>query len=266
MKILTIAAGALLTAGLVAAQTHNQLTPNEKTQGWILLFDGKSFDGWEDPAKKTPAGDSFSIEDGTLKAKSRPQITEDLFSIRKFRDFDLQFDWRISKAGNSGLKYRIQQRIPLKPVVSKRFETQVEEAYANPAPRANGMAEYVVGFEYQCIDNNDNPDGRRGGSHASGALYDFVAPSAMVVKPVGEFNHSRLVVRGSHVEHWLNGVKVVDTDLKAPAIGEASAKRWGTGSKVAEFLTKQPVEECPISLQNHGDEAWFRDIKILPLK
>ena len=250
----------MLVAGALAAQV-NRLTPEEKKQGWTLLFDGATFTGWEDPAKK--GTDSFTIEDGCLKAKSHPRYQEDLFSEQTFGDFELVFDWRISKGGNSGVKYRIQDRIWVQEEKGKKFEDQVADSYAHRSDtRPDHGQQYVVGFEYQCIDDHGHPDGLRGGSHASGALYDFFAPASAAAKPVGEFNHARLVVKGSHVEHWLNGVKVVDADLAAPAIGQSAAKRWGAGSKVADLLMRQPVKECRISLQNHNDEAWFRNIKI----
>jgi hypothetical protein len=259
-KSIRITSCVLVLAGSLAAQ-HNRLTSQEQKQGWILLFDGSTFNGWEDPAQKST--DSFTIEDGCLKAKSRPRYQEDLFSTQKFGDFDLVFDWRVAEGANSGVKYRIQDRIWVQEKKGTKFEDQVAFSYAHRGDaRPEHGQQYVVGFEYQCIDNERHPDGMRGGSHATGALYDFIAPLKQTSKPAGQFNHSRIVVMGTHVEHWLNGVRVVDADLQAPAIGESAAKRWGAGSKVAELLTRQPQKECQISLQNHNDEAWFRDIKI----
>jgi 3-keto-disaccharide hydrolase len=264
MKAIQLMGGALLAASVLSAQ-HNQLTPDERKQGWILLFDGSTFQGWEDPVKKST--DSFVIENGCLKSKGHPKYQEDLFSEQQFGDFELVFDWRVSEGGNSGVKYRIQDRIWVQERKGSKFEDQVAYSYAHRSDRRPDRGQqYVVGFEYQCIDDERHPDGRRGGSHASGALYDFLAPVKHAAKTVGEFNHARIVVNGSHVEHWLNGVQVVDGDLRAPAIAESAAKRWGAGSKVAELLTNRPVKECRISLQNHNDEAWFRDIKIRRLK
>src|SRR5437879_13815294 len=107
VKKYSIGAMALLMC-IGASGAPNTLNPEEKSAGWILLFDGKSMKGWEDPRLKTPPGDSWTIEDGCLKATSKPRIREDLFSSQTFRDFELVFDWRISPAGNSGVKYRIQ--------------------------------------------------------------------------------------------------------------------------------------------------------------
>jgi hypothetical protein len=83
---------------------------------------------------------------------------------------------------------------------------------------------------------------------------------------VGEFNHSRLVVKGDHVEHWLNGEKVVDASLKAPEVERAAAKRWGAGNPIYNLMVKQPRTDCPISLQNHDNPAWFKNIKIRKLE
>ncbi len=253
---------ALPLAGLWAAD--NQLTPQETTAGWTLLFNGHDFRHWEDPARKSPPGDSFVIEDGCLKAVAHPRIVEDLFSKEDYGDFELDWDWKISPGGNSGLKYRIQDRVFLTGQPRARFEDMVNRALANrPAGRPGHGQEYVVGFEYQITDNGRNSDAVHAGPrHQTAALYDIFPPLADRTRPVGEFNHSRLIVRGKHIEHWLNGEKVVDADLDAPEVARSMAKRWGEGSLVWNLLVKQPRSHCPISLQNHGDEAWFKNIKI----
>src|SRR5581483_9356055 len=121
--------------------------------------------------------------------------------------------------------------------------------------------DYVIGFEFQLIDDAANGDAVNPKQN-SGALYDMVAPSAHVTRPAGQFNQSRLVVRGNHVEHWINGVKVVDASLDSAEVREGIRARWGAGSSVAGLLENQPARECPISLQNHSDAAWFRNLKI----
>jgi hypothetical protein len=90
----------------------------------------------------------------------------------------------------------------------------------------------------------------------------MVAPGAAASKPVGEFNHSRIVVRGNHVEHWLNGVKVVDSTLDGEAELAGIRKRWSVAPQVLKLLSEQPKKDCPISLQNHDSDAWFENIKI----
>jgi hypothetical protein len=127
--------------------------------------------------------------------------------------------------------------------------------------RAARGEDYVISFEYQLVDDERHPDARRGPKYQTGSLYGLVAPSHAATRPVGEFNRSRIVLRGNHVEHWLNGEKVVDTTLDSPAVGEGLAARWrGTG--VLPLLTGLPRRDCPIALQNHNDPAWFRSLRI----
>lgn len=267
MKRYSIFVAALLLTTAATAAT-NALTPEEKSAGWILLFDGKSMTGWVDQRQKTPPGDAWSIEDGALKAARKPRIREDLFTEQTFRDFELVFDWRISPAGNSGVKYRIQDHLfvlPRQP--DEKFEASVQRTFEHRSSTRPAEGEdYVVGFEYQMTDDTANPDAKGNAKHTAGALYDMVAPSSAASRPVGEFNHSRIVLRGNHVEHWLNGVKVVDSSLDAPQALAGIQKRWGGVPEIYRMLSTQPTKACPISLQNHGDEAWFRDIKIHPLK
>ena len=255
---------------------QNNLTPAEKKAGWKLLFDGKTMKGWADPSKLSPAGDSWTIEDGCLKAKPKPRYREDLVSLAKFSDFELQFEWKISSGGNSGLKYRIQEFVPLSSDLikkSKKFEDSVNTAMQGSLPsRASAMnggegegQTYVIGFEYQTIDDDKHPDARRGGLYQSGSLYSMIPRSKQAMKPVGEFNQSRLVVKGNHIEHWLNGEKVVDASLDDPSIAAGLEKRWGKTSPVYQMLTRQPKKQCSISLQNHNDAAWFRSVKVRKL-
>ena len=165
---------------------------------WHSLFDGKTFAGWEDPTKKTPPGDSFVIQDECLKATSHPRITEDLFTTEKFGDFELEFDWRISPTGNSGVKYRIQDRVwILNENAPGKFEDKVRAFMEHPVRERPGRGQdYVVGFEYQITDNAANSDAiHNGPRHQTAALYDMIAASRDVTRPLGEFNHSRIVVK-----------------------------------------------------------------------
>jgi len=254
---------AILVLACLACQAQNALTPEERNAGWVLLFDGKTMQAWDDPRTKTPPGDSWTLEDGCIKACAKPRIGEDLISRETFLDFELVFDWRISPRGNSGVKYRIQDHTFVYEVPGvRKFERQVDYALAHRLTErpAKGY-DYVIACEYQVIDAKDPAS-----KGASGALYDLIGPSVAAAKPVGQFNHSRALLKGNRVEHWLNGTKVVDTDLGDPAIAAGRAQRWGTESPVYRMLTKQPRRDCPLSLQNHNDGAWFRNIKIRRLQ
>jgi hypothetical protein len=266
MRTLLIAA---LACAACAAQ-HNTLTAQEKAQGWKLLFDGKSFAGWVDPTKKSPPSDAWSVSDGTLKTTPHSRMREDLLSAEKFRDFELVFDWKVSPKGNSGVKYRIQDSVFLdldKLPKGVPFEQQVEYAYGKKFTR-EGLApggryeEYTVGFEYQVIDDAGHLDALRGGKYQAGALYAMFPASKAAAKPAGEWNTARLLVRGKHVEHWLNGEKVVDTTLDSPEVRAAVESRWKKAPSIERLLKEQPVAESPIVLQHHVDEVWFRNIKI----
>jgi hypothetical protein len=257
-----LACAAAVSSGLFAAD--NQLSTQEKKDGWQLLFDGRTFADWDDITRKSPPGDSFTIQDGCLKATAHPKITEDLFSKDTFASFDLEWDWKISPHGNSGLKYKIQDHVFTDGQPAQKFADRVNAALRNRlAARAAAGSDYVIGFEYQMSDDTPgSPMDKDGPLHQTAAFYDIVPPANAVSRPVGEFNHSRIVVKGKHVEHWLNGRKVVDSSLDAPEVARSMAARWGAGTLTYDLLVKQPRNSCPISLQNHGDEAWFKNIKI----
>lgn len=267
----------LLLAVPVAAfaQGPNTLSPQEAQAGWKLLFDGKTLPAWDDPAKKTPPGNAWTVADGWIKTVPRAAMRADLVSKDQYDDFELAFEWKISAGGNSGVKYRIQDVAILvrdgRPQNKLKFEDQVEYELRNHTnrreqiPAGAHIEEYTVAFEYQTIDDERHQDALRKPVSTTGALYSLVPPAKKAARPAGEVNQSRIVLRGNHVEHWLNGEKVVDARLDTPEIAAALAARWGQTSKVYELLTKQPRKKAPISLQHHEDEAWFRSIKIRPL-
>jgi hypothetical protein len=261
------AAASVLACRAADHATPNALTAEESHSGWTLLFDGKTMNGWVDPRLKTPPGDAWTLEDGCLKAKASPRITEDLFTKDPFGDFELVFDWRLSAGGNSGVKYRIQEHLFLTPqgqnAKKESFEQSVEQSYRNRVlHRPDRGQDYVIGFEYQIIDGATYNGERISPKQTAGALYDMVAPSKAAALPVGEFNHSRILLVGNHVEHWLNDVKVVDSALDAPEALQGIKMRWGIAPHIYELLAAQPKKECLISLQNHGNDAWFRSIKV----
>jgi hypothetical protein len=215
---------------LARAAGPNELTDAERREGWRLLFDGKSTAGWEEITGKPFPSNCWTIEDGSLKALVRIDGFQDIRTKESFGSFDLQFDWKILKDGNSGLKYLIQR---------------VDE-WTNAA----GRQARARGLEYQLADDT-NDDASSDPRRVAGSLYSLIAPKPRIKPAIGEFNHSRLLVNGRHVEHWLNGTKVVEFETDAPDV----QKLVGAGRSA-------------ISLQNHSSEAWFRNIKIraLPAK
>ncbi|HLV00665.1 MAG TPA: DUF1080 domain-containing protein [Acidobacteriota bacterium] len=250
----------------------NQLTPEEASEGWILLFDGETLDGWEDPAKENPPGDAWIVEDGCIKTVPRPRIREDLLTLERFRDFEFTFEWKISQRGNSGVKYLVQDRVVLidgKPDPSaERFEDRVhyEMEYRlgnrNAVEPDDRVEEYLVAFEYQIIDNLSHPDAGAAHNRTTASIYGLVAPQNPTLRPVGEFNQSRIVLEGNRVRHWLNGDLVLDVDLTSEEIKAGLEKRWTQESPIYRLLTELPRRESPIALQHHNDEVWFRNLKI----
>jgi len=220
----------------------NTLTAAEKKAGWTLLFDGKSLTGWRGFHKETvPAG--WAVEDGCIKKVPGKgelgQAGGDLITVDQFANFEFSIEWKLSPGGNSGIKYLVSESLP-------------------PTGRSG------VSFEMQVLDDERHPDAKMGiaGNRTAGALYDLIAPSKnKVLKPVGEFNEARLVVKGNHIEHWLNGVKVVEFERQSPALKALIAK-----SKFKDTKGFGETAKGHILIQDHGDPAWYRNIKIRPLK
>ena len=227
----------LLALPLARAADPNRLTGAERQQGWRLLFDGRSTAGWEEITGKPFPANCWTVADGSLKALVRKDGAQDIRTSATFRSFDLQFDWKILAGGNSGLKYRIQR---------------VDE-WNNAA----GRQARARGFEYQLADDAD-PDAASDPRKVAASLYSLIAPVPRIPPRIGVFNHSRLLVQGTHVEHWLNGVKVVAFDIGDPAVRKLLRNDLPKGSPPDAPL----LEASPISLQNHSSEAWFRNIKI----
>jgi hypothetical protein len=226
----------------------NTLTKVEEKSGWKLLFDGKTFNGWRGLGRDhVPAG-QWLIEQGLLRKvrtgdvktlpDGRPVEGGDLITIDEFENFELCFEWRINKAGNSGLKYNVSEEL------SQKYGTKYS----------------ALGFEYQLLDDGDPMYTKLTQSQFSGSLYDLIPAKNIVLKPIGEFNNSRILVNGKHVEHWLNGIKVVEFEFGSKELDEAF--------KVSKFKEIPGFQEKRIGhlvLQDHIEEAWFRNIKIREL-
>jgi hypothetical protein len=230
IRLLTIPSIALLIVNAAVAEP-NTLTDVEKADGWRSLFDGQTTKGWVAIGKSEFPSKGWTIVDGALHHE-KGGGGGDIVTAERFENFELVWEWKIGAVGNSGLKYNL----------------------ADPAKG--------VGFEYQMIDDENHPDGIRGGRlHQTAALYDLLEPAANAkANPVGEWNQSRVVLRGNHVEQWLNGAKTVEVELGSDTLKTAIEK--SKFKSVPNFGVKT---KSPILLQDHGDEVSVRSIKIRTL-
>jgi hypothetical protein len=218
------------------AQNPNTLSKAEKKEGWKLLFDGKSLKGWHNYLKKDVSA-KWKIENEALFLSEAG--AGNLLTDKQYENFVLSIEWKIAKNGNSGVMYRVIE----------------DNLYVEP---------YFTGMEMQILDDTGHPDAVRGerGTHRAGALYDLFPPTDFeAVKPVGEWNHAQIVLNNNHLEHWLNGKKVVDCDLKGELWEKALAD-----SKFNGWYDFGKHTKGHIALQDHGDKVWFRNIKIKELK
>lgn len=240
MKTKLFIACAALSGALLAACTpapkNNVLTEAEKAEGWKLLFDGKTLDGWRDYN-----GDSLTapwiVEDGCIRAKgSGSDASGYIVTDTIYENFELVWDWKIAEGGNSGMLYHV--------VENPKFKVP-----------------YVTGPEYQLIDDFGFPEPLEDWQKTA-ADYAMHVPdtSKTIIKPAGEWNTSKIVFDNGHVEHWLNGEKVVEFEAWTDDWFEK--KNSGKWKDAPEYgLAHKGV----ICLQDHGSAAWFRNIKIKEL-
>jgi 3-keto-disaccharide hydrolase len=213
---------------MLEGQGMPTLTPQERAAGWKLLFDGKSLAGWRGFKSETPSA-GWKAVDGVL---FREAGDGDLLTTEQFGDFELSLEWKLEKGGNSGIFFRV-----------------IDE----------GDFGWWSGPEVQVLDNAVHKDGKNPLTSA-GSNYAVHAPVKDVTKPIGEWNAVRLIVKGAHVEHWLNGVKIVEYELWSPD-WEARVK----SSKFGKIPMYGRAKRGRIGLQDHGDPVWYRNIKIKPL-
>jgi len=231
MRIQTKLILSLTLVSFLSCISLNGAAAKADSEGWQLLFDGKTFDGWRGYRMKEMPAKGWKVEDRILK-KIGGEHGGDIITEETFDNFELSWEWRISKGGNNGIKYLVTEDRPSAP-----------------------------GPEYQMIDDAANEDGKVGPKHATASFYDVLAPSPhQPLKPAGEWNSSRVLIQGNHVEHWLNGKKVLEYELSSDSVKAAVAKsKFRNAPHFGEKIKGH------IMLTDHQDECWFRDIRIREL-
>lgn len=233
-KIVTLILGMAFFLSVIAQNEKiNTLSEKEKKEGLRLLFNGKNLDGWRTFKGKEITG--WKVINGVLNNSGvGSDHGGDIITREKFQNFDLSLEWKIAPRSNSGIFYHVNEKI--------------------------GLAIYESGPEYQLIDDKGWPDKLRDDQY-SGANYGMYAPKNAVVKDVNEWNQARIIVNGTHVQHYLNGVKVVDYQL-----WDDEWKDLKENGKWKEYPYYGMALKGQIGLQDHGGLAQFRNIKIKEIK
>ena len=229
-----LALASLLALGGSLRAQENQLTPEEKSSGWILLFNGTDLNGWHNYNHKT-ASAPWTVEDGAIKkdVPKKGDTDGDLVSTDEYENFDFKLQWKISPEGNSGILFLIKEK--------------------------PGLEAYTTGPEMQVLDNDGHPDGKIP-KHRAGDLYDLISSSSEPVRPVGQWNDAEIKLDHGKLDLYLNGVNVVST-----TIGDANWNKLVKGSKFANMPYFAKSKSGHVDLQNHGNPVWYRNIKIKKL-
>jgi hypothetical protein len=200
---------------------------NREQSSWEVLFDGKSTEAFRGFRQASFPAESWVVDDGALKSLPGKQV--DLLTREMYASFELELDWKVEREANSGIMFHVTETDP---------ET------------------YMSGPEMQIVDDAHTEDGANPKTSA-GSLYDLIAPTHKHCHPAGEWNHIRLIVRGNHVEHWMNGAKILEYEL-----GGGSLPALIANSKFKDWPRFAREQTGHLALQNHGNSVWFRNIRV----
>ena len=236
MYVMTSLLAVLFTSNLEA---QNELCEEEKADGFILLFDGKTSDGWRG-YKKDVFPDRWLIEDGTIHLDPKAEGSRgDIIFDKMFANFHLKLEWKIAEGGNSGIFYL-------------------------GAENDEFRAIYATAPEMQVLDNEKHPDAKAGkdGNRKAGSLYDLIPANPQNFKGAGEWNTAEVIIKDGHVIHMQNGEKVVEYQY--------GTREWDELVGGSKFPGINPTwanlqEKGYIGLQDHGDHVWYRNIKVKEL-
>lgn len=225
---------------------HNQLTETEKRKGWRLLWDGETTNGWRSAKSDAFPAQGWEMKDGILtvleSGGGESRNGGDIVTIDTYSNFELQVDFKITEGANSGIKYFVD-------------------------PALNKGEGSAIGLEFQVLDDKNHPDAKMGvaGNRTVGSLYDLIRAdnlsevnrSGKRFNGIGAWNRARIVVKGGHVEHWLNGIKVVEFDRFSQMFASLVEK-----SKYAKWENFGRHEAGHILLQDHGNTVHYKNVKI----
>lgn len=234
--------GFMLAPAGVFAQADNVLSNQEKNEGWELLWDGKTTNGWRGAKLKSFPEKGWNIVGNELVVEKAKGLESgnggDIVTIKTYKNFELVADFKITEGANSGIKYFVD-------------------------PELNKGEGSAIGCEFQILDDDKHPDAKLGrkGNRTVGSLYDLIPACKDKPFKKNEFNTARIIVKGNEVEHWLNGMLVVKYHRN-----DQMWRALVAGSKYADWPAFGEAPEGHILLQDHGDEVHFKNIKIKELK
>jgi hypothetical protein len=244
MKYLLLLLTIVFVCTALSAQ-DNQLSETQLKDGFVRLFDGKTFNGWKGAFIEGFPAKGWQVKDGLLMVEpsgGKESVNGgDIVTLELYNDFELLVDFKLTEGGNSGIKYFVD---PAQPVPEN--------------PRS------AIGLEFQLLDDARHPDAVLGknGNRTLGSLYDLIAaPANKPLNGIGEWNTAKIISFHNHVEHWLNGVKMLEYDR-----GNAQFRTLVAGSKYKNIPGFGEVASGRILLQDHGDRIFFKNIYLKPLK
>lgn len=231
-----------------SSTTDQNLDSEPEAEEWMMLWDGKTFEGWRTLGSDSVFTNYWKIDNGILKKIDKENVPSgpdgkrpqggDLMTVESFENYELSWEWALWEDGNSGLKYNVSEEMSM----------------------GQGSRHSALGFEYQMIDDDSKEYADLKPAQFSGSLYDLLPAHDILLKPAGEFNESRLRIDGDAVTHWLNGREVLSYRF-----GSDELKAAYEDSKFAELPGFIHKRKGHIVLQDHDSEAWFRNIRLKKL-
>ncbi len=234
------------------SQDINLSSFKKDNEGFTILFDGESVEGWRGYGKNI-LPPKWKVINNCLVSRQNGEEGGDIIFDHQFKNLELELEWKVLKAGNSGIFY-LAREVKTRDPISGEYKIQ-------PI--------FISAPEYQILDNDNHPDAKLGkdGNRQSGSLYDMIAAKPQTAKPYGEWNKTRIIVKDGKVMHWLNEIKVVEYSfigqqwIDLLQSGKFGQTKWPLAFEVMKNCGGNDHKGY-IGLQDHGDDVWFRNIRI----